>query len=426
MPSAPARTGNAAPVAGPAAAPGGLKATASQTAPQQPPSAEEVPWNPPVRHADVWPYSEAVQVGIPDFAPPGDFWFVPEYLLWFIKGFHVPPLVTAGTPASGGVLGPPGTAVLNRGTEFDRDAFSGGRFTVGTWLDDEHCLGFQSGYFFLGEKLQRGDLTSPGGPGSPVLARPFTDARTAMPSALLVASPAQGPADIHTSFRSALQGVPADLVWEVRSCAQYRIELQAGFRYENLLEQVYVADAGTFPPDFPRRAGRVLVISDDFHTQNILFGGDLGARAEYRWGCWVGTLYGDLALGDNKQVVHVVGGTFEGTRRRPHHASALSGLLALPSNMGSHHRDEFSAIPELGLQVGYQFNPQVRAFVGYNFLYWTDVVRPGDQIDTTVNAAAVPALRRSRVITGPDRPAFSFHETDFWAQGLTVGAEIRY
>lgn len=422
QPSAAGTVGGAVPTAASPAATAGDRATA----PPEPPSPDEVPWNPPVRHADVWPYPQAVQVGEPDYAPPGDFWFVPEYLLWTIKGFHVPTLATTGTPASGGVLGRPGTAALRGGSEFGDDAFSGGRFTWGTWLDDEHCLGFQAGYFFLGQRLDRSDLTSPGGPTSPVLARPFTDARTGQQAALLVASPAQGPADVHTSFRSALQGAPADLVYELTCAPQYRIQLQAGFHYENLLEQVYVADAGTFPPDFPRRAGRVLVVSDDFHTQNILFGGDLGVRAEYHWGCWVGTLLGDLVLGSNEEVVHVVGGTFEGTRRRPHHASAVGGLLALPSNMGNYRQYEFSAIPELGLQVGYQFNPQVRGFVGYNFLYWSDVVRPGDQIDTAVNPAAVPALRRSRHITGPDLPAFSFRETDFWAQGLTVGAEIRY
>src|SRR5262249_40022373 len=102
------------------------------------------------------------------------------------------------------------------------------------------------------------------------------------------------------------------------------------------------------------------------------------------------------------------------------------GLLALPSNSGRYHVGEFSAIPQIGLQLAYQFNPQVRAFVGYNFLYWSNVARPGDQVDPGVNPSQVPALRDGLHATGPARPASAVHETDFWAQGLSVGAEFRY
>src|SRR4029077_4144385 len=131
----------------------------------------------------------------------------------------------------------------------------------------------------------------------------------------------------------------------------------------------------------------------------------------------------NLALGGDAETIHV-GGTTLKLSGRP--SAVAGGLLALPSNSGRFHDSEFAVIPEVGLQVGYQFNPYVRAFVGYDFLYWSDVARPGDQIDLGVNPAQRPARRSAGPLTGPARPAFTPQQTDFWAQGLEVGLEVRY
>jgi hypothetical protein len=58
---------------------------------------------------------------------------------------------------------------------------------------------------------------------------------------------------------------------------------------------------------------------------------------------------------------------------------------------------------------------------GYTFLYWSSVVRAGDQIDLTVN----PNLL-SDTPGGPARPSFAFHETGIWAQGLSLGVELAW
>jgi hypothetical protein len=373
------------------------------------------PWNPPVCHANIWPYAEPVQAGEPDCALPGDFWLVPEYLLWGIKGMRLPPLATAGAPAAPAVLGGPDVA---------RQAFSGGRFTAGTWLSDDHSVGFEAGYFFLGERTDRFDATSGGGPSSPVLARPFTDVRTGQGGLLVVAGPDLGPGKVRASVSSALQGAPADLVYELYCCPQYRVELHGGFRYQDLDEELNVGDAGLIAPEVRLLGRREAAVVDQFNTRNVFFGGEFGARGEYCWNHLVGTLSANLALGSDLETIHVVGSTVVAARRRP--ISLPGGLLALPSNSGRFHDSEFSAIPQLGLQVGYQFNPYVRAFLGYNFLYWSNVARPGDQVDLGINPSQVPALHGTGPSAGPARPAFVVHEADFWAQGLNVGAEFRY
>jgi hypothetical protein len=380
-------------------------------APIEPLAIDTHPWNPPVGHANIWPYREALQAGVPDCGPPGDFWLVPEYLLWSIKGQRQPPLVTSGT------------AVL-AGPDLSGEPFSGGRFTAGTWLNDEHSCGFEGGFFFLGERTDRIEASSAGGPGSAVLARPFTDVRTGLPASFVVAGPGVGAGAVRTSAESSLQGARADLVYELYCCQPYRVELFGGFRYQDLAEELTVGAAGTVPSGGAVLSGRQVAVTDAFHTRNVFFGGELGARAEYRWAHLVARLSTSLALGSDQETIHVAGATIEATRRQP--VALAGGLLALPSNSGRFHDGEFSAIPQLGLQLGYEFNPYVRAFVGYDFLYWSDVARPGDQVDLGINPAQAPALHGAGQPAGPARPAFAAQQTDFWAQGLTVGAEFRY
>jgi hypothetical protein len=404
-----------APATPQAPAPGDQTATQSQAQTGGATGTENpngTPWNPPVGRANIFPYPEAVQVGIPDCKPPGDFWLVPEYLLWSIKGFHVPPLATSGS------------AVVGPGSELGGRPFSGGRFTAGTWLDDDHSCGFEGSFFFLGDDIQRFDAFATGGDGSPVLARPYLDTLTGRPAALVVGAPGLGPALLHTDAKSLLQGAEADLVADVTCCAAYRVELKAGFRYQDLSEDLDVGSVGPLATGFRPRPVRTGVALDQFGDHNIFYGGELGMRAEYHWGCWFGSLMGEIALGSNQETVNIVGTTVEPGRRRP--IVLNGGLLALPSNEGRFEHGEFSAIPELGLQAGYQFNPWFRAFVGYTFLYWFDVVRPGDQVDLGITPAESPALHGVRRVVVPGPAPFTPQLTNFWAQGLSVGAEVRY
>src|SRR5262249_13779926 len=85
--------------------------------------------------------------------PAGGTWAEAEYLLWWMRGASLPPLVTTsppGTPQSqAGVLGAPGTRVLFGGSDVNDEARSGGRFRLGTWLDDCQRFGLEVGGFLL-------------------------------------------------------------------------------------------------------------------------------------------------------------------------------------------------------------------------------------------------------------------------------------
>ena len=69
-------------------------------------------------------------------------------------------------------------------------------------------------------------------------------------------------------------------------------------------------------------------------------------------------------------------------------------------------RDEFTAITELGLNLGYRFAPCTQLNVGYTLIYINDVIQPAKNIDTSI---------------GGDHPLVAFQHSDFWIQGINLG-----
>jgi hypothetical protein len=98
------------------------------------------------------------------------------------------------------------------------------------------------------------------------------------------------------------------------------------------------------------------------------------------------------------------------------------GLLVLPSNSGRFSSDRLGFASEVGLTLGYQLTDHVQLTVGYSFLYLTDVLRPGGQIDLAVN----PSQLLPGTLAGVRRPIFTPHSTDVWAQGINFGLVARY
>jgi hypothetical protein len=102
-------------------------------------------------------------------------------------------------------------------------------------------------------------------------------------------------------------------------------------------------------------------------------------------------------------------------------------LLAQPTNSGHLSKNHFAVLPEIGIKVGYQVTDNVRVYVGWDFLYASSVVRPGDQIDRSVNTNQLLTIAGpGSVGNGPARPAPTFKPTDFWAFGVNAGLEWRF
>jgi hypothetical protein len=399
-------------------------------------------------------------------------WFGAEYLYWWTR--HSPvsaPLVTTTTavpaviaPGTGAVLpgaiGGAGTVVLLGGAPVDLGAASGGRFTAGYWLDSENAVGVESNYLFLGRRRTTQGVGTNGAADSLNLFVPFFDvtglsgltAVTGQPGEAfgpLAGLPNAGPAfpgllgSYVLRLTSSLQGAEANGAFNVTSGGGLRLDMLGGFRWVQLHESLeFVANVLGQPAVFPEFA---IHAGDQFNARNNFFGGQIGARAGYDLDGLLGGLSIDgtakVAAGDMHREVTVNGVTQTNfvTGLVPGFVGApvqtlLGGVFAQPSNIGRHVTDRFAVVPEVGVNVGYRIGEWLRLSVGYSFLYLSNVARPGDQIDRSINvtrtgvadalnAAGLPILGPP---TGPPRPAFAVQETSYWAQGINFGVEFRY
>jgi hypothetical protein len=351
------------------------------------------------------------------------FWLRAEYLLWGIKDSHFPPLVTGGSAADPrpGSLDSGSTAVLFGGSDLSNKDRNGGRFVAGWWLDDQNQFGLEAGYFFLGNRSVGAFFSSP---GSPVLARPFFNANAGLQDSSVDSFPGVASGSVRVDVPSFLQGAEANLTAAIYQGPMFRLEALAGFRYLNLQEALHVEEFVQIAPvPLPLFSGNDILVSDRFDTQSNFYGGQLGARAEFRRKRWILSLITKVALGDSNQAVNIHGSTFVNTQPA---LVANAGLLALASNSGHFTRDSFAVVPEIGGSLGFQFTQRLRGFVGYSFLYWTQVARPGDQVDTVINVNQVPTSMTFGMPGGPNRPTFVFHSTDFYAHGVNFGLEFRF
>ena len=426
-------------------------------------SQEIIPALPPVIQASTYFQQDGVgpqpapleNIGSAHSGKGNRWWGSSEALLWAVSNDHLPPLVTTGTTTSLGALGP-GTTTIYGGNQ-NSGLRPGGRFTAGYWLDPEQTRGVEASFFFLdGPFTDNFTANSSGLAGTSVLARPYTNAITELPDSQLVGFPGVTSGSVHVGSRSQFFGGQVNGLWNLchsggcDSCCDsgctncswtgggngqngfsnqsgYRVDMIGGLMYLNLNEGLTITEnitvLPTAPPPFVPDS--TILVTDSFQTSNNFYGGQLGLRAERYSGAWFTNVSGQVALGDTHQQVTINGAT---VFTDPGGASIQQpgGLLALPTNMGTYDRNRFSVVPQATFNVGRQLTSNLRVYVGYTMLYWSNVVRPGDQIDPVVNPTQLPTPAGPGVLVGPARPAFRFHETSLWAQGLNVGMEFRY
>jgi hypothetical protein len=356
--------------------------------------------------------------GVPGWTGPGCcvdnddhlFYLQNEYLLWWVRGTRVPPLVTSPSLAPAAPLGAMagGTAVLFGGSEFDTDSHSGYRLRAGLWLNRDHALGIEGSFFFLGKN--DGNFMAASN-GSAILTVPFVNATTRMEDAQVLAMPGVAQGAASSTIETRLWGSEANLRTSLLGGPGGHLDLLAGFRALGLDDNFQFN--GVTSSLVPGTMGTAF--QDRFSTRNRFYGGQIGANAEWRWGRLSLDLTGKVALGGTRERVEIGGNNLTGA------VWSTGGFFAQPSNIGTFRRDRFAVVPELGVNVGYQLNEALRVYAGYNFLYWSAVARPGEQIDRVVNQPQVPG-----VPAVPARPAFVFRGSDFWAHGMNLGLEWRY
>jgi len=376
-----------------------------------------------------------------------------EYLYWWIRDGGLPPLVTTGSPTDAipGVLNPtlgPSTQIIYGNQSIDTQGRSGARFELGRWFGCGTPWAIEGGLFFLGQRTASFSAGGDGSPNSPVVARPFFEDNRQVESVEYVNFPGFVSGTINITSTNNFYGANLDWrrrIWCNPGCQRrcntcnnscWRVDGQLGFRYLHFDEDLSIAETPTSVVPLVNEAGLLFpagtsqALTDSFQVRNDFYGAMFGLITEWQRGRWNLSLSTRVSLGSTHEKVEIAGSqTLFVPGAAP--VTVSGGLLARPSNIGTYTSNSFAVVPEVGFNVGYQVTPHWRVFAGYSFLYWSDMVRVGDQIDRTVNLGGLPLSiqpGQTSIFTGqvipagdPNRPAPILKETDFWAQGINVG-----
>jgi Putative beta barrel porin-7 (BBP7) len=341
-------------------------------------------------------------------------WVSTEYLNWWItRGPVGVPLVTTGDVGSptGGALGNPNTRVLFGESPIDFGAFMGGRVSLGYWFGADRRFGIEASGLLFGQKTNTFSLASDAA-GNPFLAIPVQIAgvETRFGIAGPLVPPVTGSVVITSTSR--LWGTDINAVRNIYRADDWSLDLLAGFRYYDLAErlQVDLASNGTVPD-----GALVFTTFDRFSARNQFYGGQLGAHATRQIGRYSVDLLGQVALGNTHQTVIASGGGAGSIGGVPLPAVEPGGVFTSPTNLGTFHYNNFSVVPQMQIKLGYDITRNLRATIGYDAIYWTGVLRPGNQIDHVIDSGAAAI-----------HPAPRSNRSDLWAHGFSVGLQYRW
>jgi hypothetical protein len=398
---------------------GGKTVSRPLTPVEIPPEVPPVPPPPdPVQRVEAVCEQSCVRRG-----PLGPSWDSMELLLWWPKAHRLPPLVTASRSGAPPVLGNPGTTLLIGNRALANQDMAGGRFTMGWAVNHDQTLGFELVYFFLGSRTLDETIRGFNNPRSRALGIPFINAATGREDVFSLAAPGVSTGSVFVSTTTRIQGAEANVVANLHDGKALRLNGLVGYRFLQVHEGLTVEQMrvrfgapSTFGP-----------IYDQFDAHNRFHGGQLGLHADIS-GEWVFCeLTGKVALGRTFEVVKIDGATsvyapvIGGVAPVQY---SPGGVFALPSNIGRTTENSFAVVPEGTFKIGLKLGDSGRIYVGYNFIYLSDAVRPGDQVDRTITPSQIPSLGGGGLVA--DRPRPLFNRSDFWAQGLIIGLETRY
>jgi hypothetical protein len=357
-------------------------------------------------------------------------WVGAEYLMYFVKGSPLPfPLVTNGLNdnAFPGVLGQSGTRTLLGSQSVNEATYHGLRGRVGFDLGDSG-FGMEAVGFVLDQaSTHRSFPNSTTNPS--VLGLPFFNVNRGEEAVLLVRVPdgLNGSTSFH--LRTNLAGAELNAGYNVNAGVVDWAFI--GYRYLNLTERLAMQSRFTtldtavaFYRGVPVPTGINGEINDSFATSNTYQGAQVGFIKRIAYGITSLEVRSSVGFGNTRQRVRVQGDSSVSTPtvlidRVP------GGLFAQQSNIGTVVTNQFSVIPEVGVNVHVRLLENVIGVVGYNFLYWNNVLRVGDAMDRNIELQQVPFSRQYTGV-GAGLPGIQYRRSDLTVHGLNVGLEVRF
>jgi hypothetical protein len=333
--------------------------------------------------------------------------------MWWMKKQNFVPLATRGDPADTppGAVGQPGT-VANFSDHVGPNGFSGARFSLGLWLDPQQTWAIEANAFLF---AQRSLTFSAGHNGDPAatatLNVPFFNADTGLEDALQIGVPGVQTGNITAVTSHRFGGAEVNVRGSISQTDTFRFSALAGFRYLSLVESFDLTATTTAVAPPP---GTNSGFTDSFNTNNSFSGGQFGIEAEFALDQWLLNLQGKFGFGSMTERV-TINGTQATLDASGNIVTLPGGFFTGPNNIGEHRRTQSAFVPEFAAHLSYRVTPNLTATVGYTYLYISNVARPSDQIDRSVNFAAPTT-----------HPAFTFNSSSFWMQGINVGLQFRF
>ena len=205
----------------------------------------------------------------------------------------------------------------------------------------------------------------------------------------------------------------------------YSVEVMGGFRYLNMNENIslfrsttFFSDLGAFPT-FAGFADNRITEAESFQAHDDFFGGQVGVRANAYFSPVTLTGSAKLAFGATAESLSIAGQTVR-TLAGGQQIVFPGGVLAHPGTTGHFDRTHFAYVPELGLTASVPVLDCLTLSGGFSALYWSHLVRPGDQISrpTSSQLVGLPGLPTA---TGPATPSvLSLRESGLWLLGVHV------
>jgi hypothetical protein len=381
---------------------------------------------------------------------PWRYWIEGDYHGWWVKENRFPSLLVAVTPNNQQTL-------LAGGDSLDSAFRNGGGLTLGGWATDYHGLGLEGSFFVMEGRSKEFSNSGTGAANAAAIARPFFSVLTGSEALFPVSAPPSTsfsvqvqPFDIfrnttNTSGTAAAttEGIQcdngrffgADLHFIGNFCcdATCRLDFLIGYRFLELDDRFAMEqDTLSATTQTSLISGSQTVVStvsnitDRINTGNRFHGGQIGLRGEYRGDRWFIKGTAACSFGATDEGADFFGTTTFANNTGAAPVTVPGGFLVSPARIGSTSTTQFTVVPEAHLTVGFAVCDWFRFTFGYSFLYWSSVVRAGDQVTHALNPLQIPAIAGVLNSGAAIQPLTLLHCNDFWAHGFDLGIELRF
>lgn len=282
---------------------------------------------------------------------------------------------------------------------------------------------------FLPNQTKHNSVSSTGEAGSSFLAAQFYNVLTDKVSYNNIASPGNFSGTVKGKISNWMQGAELNGLLDFACDCNWNVTGLVGFRYWNFVENLKLFTSSPY-----LEIQDVHQTVDKFDVQNNFYGGQVGIAVDWSRNCFFVNAKAKVALGAMCEELNIQGSLFTNDytlfRDAPPTVQEFSGgYFALPTNIGHHNQTNFAVIPEVNINLGYNITDTFRFKVGYTFLYVSNMLWSGNQIDTNINPTQAVSYTfdpPNTKLVGQASPKALLKTSDFWVQGVSIGFDFEF